>query len=236
MMRSLYLIRHGQASFGKDNYDRLSDLGLEQAHILGDCFAKQGLRFDALYSGSMVRQIDTATTVMSRLGKNGSIEAPMVLPEFDEFDASFIITSQIDAMSEEDPSMSEAFGKIYTDRRSLQMILETAVMRWISGRYEIPGVETWSSFQSRVKRGVLKIMHDNQSGKKVALFTSGGPMSAVVQIALGLSNEKTIQLAWQILNTAVSTFRFNTDRLSLTTFNSIAHLRHLNNPDMVTYR
>ena len=230
------MIRHGQASFGEDNYDRLSDLGFEQANILGDYFAKQGLTFDAFYSGSMVRQVDTARTVMSRLPEYREAADPIILTAFNEFDASSIITSQIPDMTKEDPSISEAFDKIYTNRRSLQMVLERAVMRWISGRYDIPGVDTWQSFQKRIREGVVKIMRENGSKKRVALFTSGGAKSAVVQMALGLSDKKTIQLAWQILNASLSTFKFSRDHLSLTSFNSIAHLRQFNNPDLLTYR
>ena len=32
-MASLYLIRHGQASFGSDHYDQLSPLGQRQADL-----------------------------------------------------------------------------------------------------------------------------------------------------------------------------------------------------------
>ena len=50
-MSVLYLVRHGQASFGRENYDRLSKRGVEQARIVGDYFIRTGLRFDA-YSGA----------------------------------------------------------------------------------------------------------------------------------------------------------------------------------------
>ena len=34
-MATIYLVRHGQASFGKENYDQLSPRGWEQGRILG---------------------------------------------------------------------------------------------------------------------------------------------------------------------------------------------------------
>ena len=38
-MPEFFLVRHGQASFGADNYDKLSALGHRQARWLGGYFA-----------------------------------------------------------------------------------------------------------------------------------------------------------------------------------------------------
>ncbi|HEX5612745.1 MAG TPA: phosphoglycerate mutase family protein, partial [Burkholderiales bacterium] len=45
-MAELYLVRHAQASFGTEDYDRLSELGRRQARWLGEYFAERGMRFD----------------------------------------------------------------------------------------------------------------------------------------------------------------------------------------------
>ena len=34
-MGAIYLVRHGQAAFGTDDYDRLTEIGYTQAHLLG---------------------------------------------------------------------------------------------------------------------------------------------------------------------------------------------------------
>ena len=52
-MASIYLVRHGQASFGAANYDQLSTLGQRQADLTGEFFARVGLSFDAAYAGSL---------------------------------------------------------------------------------------------------------------------------------------------------------------------------------------
>ena len=62
-MSHLFLIRHGQASFLSDNYDQLSDMGREQAKILGKQLVTSATNFDVVYSGDLVRQIDTAEIV-----------------------------------------------------------------------------------------------------------------------------------------------------------------------------
>ena len=58
-MASLYLIRHGQASFGSANYDQLSPLGQRQADVSGRFFADTTLHFAQAVSGDLSRQRET---------------------------------------------------------------------------------------------------------------------------------------------------------------------------------
>ena len=58
-MGTLYLVRHGQASFGEDDYDRLSPLGHRQAQqlgrYLGERFAREGVQIETVLMGSLRR-------------------------------------------------------------------------------------------------------------------------------------------------------------------------------------
>ena len=54
-MGTLYLIRHGQASYGEADYDKLSARGAEQAAAVGRWLA--GKKIDALYAGPLRRQV-----------------------------------------------------------------------------------------------------------------------------------------------------------------------------------
>ncbi|MFV0278797.1 MAG: histidine phosphatase family protein, partial [Parahaliea sp.] len=67
-MSTLYLIRHGQASFGADDYDKLSERGCRQADMVGRYFAEQGVKLDAAYSGDLLRQRETAQSVLAHQG------------------------------------------------------------------------------------------------------------------------------------------------------------------------
>ena len=58
-MGTLYLIRHGQASFGADDYDQLSELGMRQAVRLGEWFHGKGVQFSAVMTGSLKRHVQT---------------------------------------------------------------------------------------------------------------------------------------------------------------------------------
>ena len=59
-MGNIYLVRHGQAAFGTEHYDRLTDLGVAQARLLGAYFARRQIRFDAVFTGTLRRQAETA--------------------------------------------------------------------------------------------------------------------------------------------------------------------------------
>ena len=234
-MKEIFLVRHAQASFGRKNYDRLSALGIRQAQILGDYFVGLGLKFDAIFSGSMERQIDTAQTVMSRFSEDGAKLGLCVIDAFNEFDSSSIIMTQVEDLVREDPSISKALPNVYKDRRSFQFVFDRAVMRWMSGRHEVSAVESLETFTRRVYAGIANVVEDAGQKERVAIFTSGGTISAAMQIALGLSTEKAIGLAWQIGNTSVSTFYYGEKGLGLLSFNSLAHLELRGEPELITY-
>ena len=63
-MAEIILVRHGQASFGKANYDKLSELGAQQAQLLGEFWGRQGFAFDAMWRGDMVRHEETASGIL----------------------------------------------------------------------------------------------------------------------------------------------------------------------------
>ena len=67
-MALLFLVRHGQASFGTAHYDRLSDLGRQQSRWLGEYFAERGLRFKRVVAGTLQRQQDTASEILTGMG------------------------------------------------------------------------------------------------------------------------------------------------------------------------
>ena len=67
-MGTLYLVRHGQASFGADDYDVLSDLGARQALRLGEYFKYKGISFDAAFTGTLRRQVKTFEGICAGAG------------------------------------------------------------------------------------------------------------------------------------------------------------------------
>lgn len=236
-MSTLYLIRHGQASFGTDHYDRLSDTGFVQSDLLARYLLKIDQNFDTVYAGEMKRQIDTAEKVLSCYREAGrAVPVLQILPEFNEYDSRGILKALVRDIARDDPGMEVDMAHFYKDKKAFQRIFEKVILRWITGGKEIPGVTSWQDFRERVARGMSKVMAENGRGKTVLVFTSGGPISAAFQMATGISDAGTLRVVWHIINTSVSTFVYNAEQISLTSFNNRAHLDLEKDSSLVTYR
>jgi len=233
-MSVIYMIRHGQASFDGDPYDRLSELGRTQCGILGEHFSRMGIRFDAAYSGSLRRQKETAENVLERMEYRKAPDVK-ILSQLNEYDSQVIIASQLPAMISEDPTLAEDARRM-SERRSFQRVFEGAMLRWVSGLHDNEGVETWPLFSSRVQKAIGRIMEENGRKKTVAVFTSGGPICATVQMAIGVSGEVAVRLNWQVRNTSVSEFKYNDEGIFLASFNWVHHLQSRKEPALLTYR
>ncbi|MCF8040679.1 MAG: histidine phosphatase family protein [Desulfarculaceae bacterium] len=232
-MSVLYMMRHGQASFGQDNYDRLSDLGLRQSALTGEHLANLGLTFDAAYCGTMSRQQDTARAALAALPAPPPLR---VLPEFNEYDSGPIIKALLPAMQKEDPAVVQAAPHMFDDRKAFQTVYEGAMRRWISGRYTLDQGEAWQAFLARSRTALEQVWADNGRGKTVLVFSSGGSISAALRLALGLDDETALRLTWVIKNASLSSFFYNDRDFSLSLFNSTAHLELHRKPELITYR
>lgn len=235
-MSEICFVRHAQASFGKENYDRLSSLGMRQSEILTDHLVQTGFDFHAVYSGSMERQIGTARKVLSAMGDRRGEPDLRIVPELNEYDSRLVIRSHVPDLIREDPAVSDALARMYSDYRSFQMVFERAVLRWMSGRKHVEGIETWKAFKARVHKAVKRIMEENGRKKRILVFSSGGAISTVMQLALSLTDEETMRLSWEIQNTSLSVFKYSGKAFSLSSFNSVAHLELLRDPALLTYR
>ena len=231
-MSILYLIRHGQASFHSADYDALSDLGRRQSAVLGDYFSRVGVRFDAVFSGAKKRQIDTAQIVMERLGMDGG---PRVLPEFNEHDTFRIVASQVPALVESDPQMKDDVERFYKDPAAFRRVFKKTMLGWMSGDRNVDGIESYADFLARVNSGIARAMAGRERTERVAVFSSGGPISAALMLALGVTDETSLDLDLQIHNASVSTFKAAENRLVLTSFNSAAHLETAGAGGLLTY-
>ncbi|MEM7685167.1 MAG: phosphoglycerate mutase family protein [Pseudomonadota bacterium] len=72
MAVELWLVRHGQAAFASDDYDRLTDLGWQQARWLGEHLRGMEVGFDRIASGTLRRQRETAEAVSGGFGCRAS--------------------------------------------------------------------------------------------------------------------------------------------------------------------
>jgi broad specificity phosphatase PhoE len=232
-MSTIYLIRHGQASFGADNYDRLSPLGMRQSRILGQCLLDTGIDFDEIYSGPLSRHTATAKEFIDCYkAHREELPALEILNDFDEYDMRSIIR----AMVRDDPSMKDELSRIYSSDSSFRKVFEKATIRWVSGRFDSHEIETWEALKERVSNSMTNMMNKHEKGHNIGIFTSGGAISAALSNVLGLSGEQAMRLNWQIVNTSITRFICDSKRISLAGFNSIAHLELLRDGSLITYR
>jgi broad specificity phosphatase PhoE len=235
-MGDLYLIRHAQASFGKPDYDELSEMGLTQSRLLAEYFEQTGRSFAALYCGEMKRHRDTAAALSQKPVLFSGDPAPRLLPEFNEFDLATVVNLQLPLLIREKPSLEADLENLFTDPHVLYQVLNLSLSRWINNPEGLEGVETWPAFTGRVRKGLARIIRESGKGNTVALVTSGGPLAALLQTALSLPDLDAVDLAWQIRNASVSTFKFSEQRFSLSSFNSVAYLELQRDPSLITYR
>jgi broad specificity phosphatase PhoE len=239
-MSSLFLVRHGQASFLERNYDKLSAKGEQQSRMLGEYWAHLKLGFDHVYSGPRVRQRETARLVGEAYGRAGlPWPEPIVLPEFDEFQAESVIERTLPKLIESDSDiqkMHRAFKDAQTrpeQFKTFQRIFEVVIGRWADGKLPLEGIEPWADFSARVQRGLAKFPANGDRGQRIAIFSSGGPVGVAMQRALDLSTEATLKAAWMVRNCSYSEFLFSAGRFTLSSYNATPHFT---DPEFLTHR
>ena len=211
-MGTLYLVRHGQASFGADDYDQLSALGRQQAVRLGQYWQARGLRFDAVLTGTLRRHTQTYEGIAE--GLQGA-PAPLLLPGLNEYDSLALIR----AIQTEPPPRADT-PDLY---RQYFRLLCDALAQWMAGVISPEGMPSWDEFSGGVHAALDRVRREH-AGQNVLLVSSGGPIAAAVGQVLGTSPEVTIALNMRIRNSAVTEFSISPRRHMLQTFNTLAHL------------
>jgi len=213
-MSTLTVVRHGQARPFDSNPDRLSPLGEEQSRALAGYWKRIGVTFDEVWSGSLNRQKQTAELAVG--------PASEISDDWNEYDANGILHHFAPPYELEDT----------VDRnRKFQKIFEPAMLAWLAAEKH-PTVETWPAFRDRVLRGLRRIQ-EGPSNRSVVLFTSGGPVSVLVQAAIGAPERSFLEVNWRVKNCSITEFTFSKDRLSLDSFNTLPHLERA---DLRTFR
>lgn len=239
-MGVLLVVRHGQASFLAENYDRLSARGEQQARLLGANWAARGLRITQVVTGPAERQIRTAALAGEMFRQAGlPWPEPVVDGALDEFPAEQVIRTFLPPLAERYTHLAESVRQFQaaTDsglkQRLFDRVLRDVSLRWLQGEIADASFITWPDFCERIAGSVRHILSQAAKSSTVAVFTSAGPTAATARLALGLSGEATLNLTWTVRNASVSEFLFTQGRFSLSTFNTTPHLA---DPSLVTYR
>lgn len=235
-MSELIMIRHGQASFGGETYDRLSDRGREQIEAAASFFINAGYKFDFVSFGTLNRQIESADSFVEFFQRKGIIiPYRSTLEGLNEHKSEEIMKGILPLVIKDEPSLSEDASKLLTDRASFQRLYEKVILRWVLGKYNVPGLQTWDDFKRGVRSALDEIMITAGKGSRVAVFTSGGVIAASVQMALSIPDDKGISLSWNLANASTTTFKFSSRGFSLSSFNCFNYLEK-DGGRLLTYR
>lgn len=229
-MASLYLIRHGQASFGKDDYDALSERGWAQGRVLGRWLSGK-VSPGAVFGGNLRRHRETVEAMAS--GFAGTLPGMQVIAGFNEFDHTEVIERFKPEWADR-AIMARDLSVYPKPARAFQEAFVQAIHRWAGGDHDSDYTETWPAFKERVLAALDELI-EYADGANVLVATSGGPISVMVQSLLELSDSKALGLNEVVANTSVTQVLYSGSRRSLSVFNNYSHLE-AEDPDLVTFR
>ena len=210
-MPVVLLVRHGQASFGADEYDVLSEVGQRQSALVGAELVRRGLCGPVPVSGGRRRQDDTALRAL--LGTPLRIDR-----RWDEYDHLGLLRRYA---ATDVPDGSS---------RSVQGRLDAALASWVDD----PG-GGWAEFADEVEAALRELVADLDSGLDAVVFTSGGVIAAVCARLLGLRADGIVALHRVTVNGGITKLVVGRGGVSLVGFNDHGHFEGADRR-LLTYR
>lgn len=239
-MSYIYLVRHGQAGT-RDNYDTLSDIGVQQSLMLGEYMASQKIRFDAAFHGGLRRQLDTARGVIEAYERVGLWFPEMAEdPGWREFDLDAVYRGIAPQLCDADPAFKRDYATLMDQVKASAGVSTAEVHRrwspcdiqvvesWIRGRYQYDG-ESWNAFRERVGAAVLP----NDAEGNVIVFTSATPTALWAGRGLDLEDERVLRIAGVLYNTSITVLRVRGPQVRLFSLNGTPHITQ---PELKTHR
>lgn len=229
-MARIHLVRHGQASFGADDYDQLSQIGVQQSQIIGRAMALQAENAHFV-SGTLKRHKQTLTGFQQGASV---ISEPVFDARLNEFDYLGIIKAmrpELDSIK----ALKKEFSKAENPNLAFQSIYDTAMQRWASGEFDSDYSETRQNFKKRINGALGSIVSDLPKNAEVFVFSSGGPISAIIQDVMSLNEDVTRQIERVLHNASVTTISISSRGTHLIALNQYHHLE-AENGELITFR
>lgn len=236
-MKKIGLIRHGQASFGADNYDKLSALGQVQTQCLGKMFQQSQQKVNKIVSGDMQRQQDSLSNFCQYYQNPDMIKLDnhQGLNEFDHeavlFKAGLGFHDKL--------TLSQFLAKQEKPQKVLMQCFNQAIERWQSGQFDQDYDETWQQFQHRSWQALQDIIDQTNDHEYTLIFTSGGVIANLLQQMLALPVKRAVEFNLQIANASITHLLVKRDIMQLQTFNEFSYLYQYQtdvNQSLITWR
>lgn len=221
-MGILYLVRHGQASFGAADYDQLSELGKRQSVRLGQYLGQRGIAFDAVFTGTLKRHAQT----WEGIAQGASFDhAPTRWPGLNEYDSEAVVRAI-------HPGPIQKADTPEQYRHHFRLLRE-GLAAWMEGTTSPQGMPEYVDFVRGVT-DALDHIRSNATGN-VLIVSSGGPISTAVGQILATPPATTIELNLRIRNASITELAFTPKRHMLHTFNTLPHLEGPEFESWITY-
>ncbi|MGG7568115.1 histidine phosphatase family protein [Rhodovulum sp. DZ06] len=212
-MTEIYVIRHGQASFGAEDYDVLSALGERQARWLGEHFKARGIRPGRVIHGSLKRQADTAEQIRLGLGiDKADWPEPEIHEGLNEYDSDALVANWGGLHPRSD----------HGDRKGHFRELIKILGAWQAGEAE--GAEPWTAFRDRVADAIRVAAQQTGAEGPVFVSTSGGVIGEVIRQVLDAPPPTWIRVHMQVRNAGYSRLIAGRSGVSVASFNETPHL------------
>lgn len=215
-MAELLVIRHGQASFGRDDYDVLSDLGHRQSQAVGAMLKQMGWTPDRLITGTLTRQKDTLVSM-------GFRQAPEEHPGFNEYDFADLLMARFQGAVPD---------SVKGDRKTHFRTLRETVFEWQDAAFD-GASETYAEFAERV--AAARTFAADTDAKRVLVISSGGVIGQLTATAVGAPMRQMMELNLQVKNTGMTRFMFKGQRFSLHEFNATPHFSNPEGAALASY-
>ncbi len=235
-MATIYLIRHGQASFGAENYDQLSPLGGRQADATGEYLGRLGIELDAAYSGNLSRQLETCERALA--SQNGDT-AHSIDPRFNEINNDEQVKALAPVIAEQDEDFAALLSRGLSSSKDYQKVIRGVFNHWVSNDCSEHGIQSWEDYSGNAQQALRDVMRNEGAGKTVGIFTSGGTIATLVGHVLGLPGGKVYDFYEPIFNCSITQLFYSGDNVSLSYFNDRSFLQLLSKEkgeNLITYR
>ncbi|SHH26416.1 histidine phosphatase family protein [Ferrimonas marina] len=230
-MKVIYLVRHGQASFGADNYDKLSPLGHQQSAHVGQWLTEKTSVPDALFSGSLVRQRETLqaslTALEQQVKDSRGAPSPIQHDGWNEFDHTAVVRA---AMAQRGLSRDELYG---LNDDALMALFAEGMALWLTEGQSERFAESWPAFTERVWQAFSHCLE--QTEEVGVVFSSGGPIATVLGRIWQLPTERVQRLSWTLVNASVSKILIGRQGPTVASFNEQHHLERAGK-HFITYK
>ncbi|MGH3518027.1 MAG: histidine phosphatase family protein [Haloechinothrix sp.] len=213
-MGTVYLVRHGQASFGAADYDKLSGLGAEQSAVVGDELRRRGVEFTQVHCGTMLRQRDTAMTAGFDARED---------PRWNEYDFLDVLRGHASSLPAQ------------VDPRGFQAALDDALLAWVAAAEGSTCGETWTAFAARVNAALDEVVASLGKGQSALVFTSGGVIGTIAARLIGDQAGRFTALHRVTCNAGITKLITGRSGTTLVAFNEHGHFEG-ESRRLLTYR